>query len=485
MAEGDRPHSRTGRILLRVVAVLVVLGLVAGVGYRLDLVERWGIAERLGLEDPDPRSDPAAVEPPPGLELPAPAAPSSVAAPRPAARPDPAEVRRAVGALLADRRLGPRVAFAVAGVDGSAVVSEGPGVVTPASTLKLLTCLAALESLGPERRFTTSVVSSGREVTLVGGGDPLLARVPAADDAYPAQADIATLAEAAADRLLEDGHRLVRLSYDDSLFSGPEASPDWEPDYLPDDVVSPITALWVDEGRVVAGEEERSPDPSLDAAEAFAAQLRRHGVKVVGDPTEKPAAASAEQLASVRSAELVEIVQHVLEVSDNEASEVLARHVALAEGLPATFDGGGQAVTAVVERLGVPVPGAVVLDASGLARGNRVDVRTLLGVLSVGAQHDDPSLGAVTDGLPVAGFSGSLGYRFTTGTDDALGRVRAKTGTLVAGGVHALAGVVTGRDGTVMLFAVVADKVKVENTLFVRDQLDEVASALAGCACSR
>ena len=98
----------------------------------------------------------------------------------------------------------------------------------------------------------------------------------------------------------------------------------------------------------------------------------------------------------------------------------------------------------------------------------------------------DPSsseLAGAVDGLPVAGFSGSLTYRFATRADSALGRVRAKTGTLT--GVHGLAGVVTGRDGSVMLFVAIADRVKVRHTLFARDRLDQVAAALAGCACGR
>jgi D-alanyl-D-alanine carboxypeptidase/D-alanyl-D-alanine-endopeptidase (penicillin-binding protein 4) len=63
--------------------------------------------------------------------------------------------------------------------------------------------------------------------------------------------------------------------------------------------------------------------------------------------------------------------------------------------------------------------------------------------------------------------------------------VRAKTGTLVAGGVHGYAGLVTGRDDTLMTFVVIADKVKPANTDYVRTRLDQIASALAGCRCSR
>jgi D-alanyl-D-alanine carboxypeptidase/D-alanyl-D-alanine-endopeptidase (penicillin-binding protein 4) len=138
----------------------------------------------------------------------------------------------------------------------------------------------------------------------------------------------------------------------------------------------------------------------------------------------------------------------------------------------------------VVHDLGVPVRGAVVLDGSGLSRDDRLPVRALLGTLSASAVPEEPGLADLVEGLPVAGFTGSLGYRFEDGGDAALGRVRAKTGTLVAGGVHGLAGLVTAEDGTLMLFVAVADRVKVENTTFVRDRLDLVAAALAGCACS-
>ena len=490
MAEGDRPHARrhvrtdAGAARLRaLVVVAVVLALVAVAGWRLDLLDRWGISGALGDDRPDPRKDPAAVQPPPGLELPDPVAPRAVAVPLRPRKPDPAAVRRALGGLLDDPRLGRRVSVAVSGVDGGPVFTEGPSVVTPASTMKLLTCLAALEALGPEHRFTTSVVASGRDVTLVGGGDPMLARKPVPGDSYPAQADLVTLARLTAKRLLRDGHRVVRLRYDDSLFSGPEASPGWEPDYVPDDVVTPITALWVDQGVEEPGDDERSTEPAADAGAAFAAELRRGGVRVVGPLRHGPAPADAQRVAAVRGAELVEVVQRILEVSDNEGAEVLARHVALAEGRPGSFAAAGRAVRAVVHALGVPVRGAVILDGSGLSRGDRLDVRTLLGVLSVGAQHEEPELGGLVEGLPVAGFSGSLGYRFTTGADPGLGWVRAKTGTLT--GVHGLAGVVTAQDGTLLLFAAVADRVPVEDTLFTRDRLDQVAAALADCRCSR
>jgi hypothetical protein len=36
-----------------------------------------------------------------------------------------------------------------------------------------------------------------------------------------------------------------------------------------------------------------------------------------------------------------------------------------------------------------------------------------------------------------------------------------------------------------LTFVAIADRVKVRNTLFARDRLDLITSALAGCACGR
>jgi D-alanyl-D-alanine carboxypeptidase/D-alanyl-D-alanine-endopeptidase (penicillin-binding protein 4) len=354
--------------------------------------------------------------------------------------------------------------------------------VVPASTLKLLTTTAALSALGPEHRFVTRTVRSGRVLTLVGGGDPLLARRPPDPDEEPARADLRTLARETAARLAEDGRDRVRLAYDDSLFTGPGANPTWEDNYLVDDVVSPIGALWVDEGRESEGFSARSADPAAAAARVFAEALRDRGVRVIGSPRPGVAPKEAEPVAEVSGAELVEVVQRILEVSDNEGAEVLARHVALASDRPASFAGGAAAVTSVLRDLGIPLDGVVIHDGSGLSRHDRLPVRTLLAVLAASADAAHPELSGVLEGLPVAGFSGSLTSRFETGADAALGFVRAKTGTLT--GVHGLAGITVGPDDAPLLFVAIVDRVAERNALFARARLDRITAALAACRCA-
>ena len=263
---------------------------------------------------------------------------------------------------------------------------------TPASTMKLLTAVAVLQALGPEHRFSTTVVSprGPERIVLVGGGDPLLTRAPLTDGSHPARADLDTLAAATAKRLKAAGRTRVRLGYDTTLFTGPAVNPRWEPSYIPDDVVSPITSLWVDEGRETSGFADRSDSPALSAAQVVrpvAESPRRHRRRRPRPGVAPPRASGGRLVAEVRSAPLAQVVQHVLEVSDNEGAEVLARQVAVAEGRPASFTGAAEAVRSVLRGIGVSTTGAVIRDGSGLSRQDRLRPETLLSVLRAGVQR--------------------------------------------------------------------------------------------------
>ena len=477
MAGGDAEHA-SGRLLRRTTATSVVLLLVvAGLAFQFDLGPRW-----LGWDYPSPVDEPAVVAPPPGLDVPDPVAAPVVAEEVESGDADPEAVRRALDGLVDDLHLGRRVAVSVSQlVDGETVFDHGADSLIPASTTKLVTTLAALEALGPAHRFGTTVTvgTSTKEIVLVGGGDPFLAPAPASEDVYPVRADLETLAEGTAKSLRARGRTSVRVRYDISLFEGPAVSPHWRPSYIPDNVVTPVSPLWVDEG-VEGG--LRSPEPALAAAKVFARALKAEGIEVRGRPSESVAPVDADQLAGVQSAPLDQIVQRVLEVSDNEGAEVLLRHVAIATGHPASFEGGAEAALSVLAELGVDTTGAELYDGSGLSRDNRLSPELLLSVLELAASDDQPDLRSVVADLPVAGFTGSLTYRFEDVPRVALGRVRAKTGTLT--GVHGLAGVVTDRQGTELAFVAMTDKVLVRNTLAARSLLDRIAAALADCRCA-
>ena len=298
----------------------------------------------------------------------------------PPGRIDPALVQAAVAPYLADPALGAHVVGVVADLTaGRPVVRFGDGAATmPASVTKLLTATAALSVLGPETRFTTRVVAGGKKrIVLVGGGDPFLASKPL-PAAYPEHADLRTLAAQTAAALRQQGRTSVQLGYDDSLFSEPSFNPAWPAHYLPEHVVSRVTALWVDEGRPAVGS-GRVDDPSLYAAQTFAAALVSHGITVVGVPTHGVAAGGRE-LASVQSAPLREIAARVLEVSDNEGAEVLSHQVGKAVSGSGTFADGAAAVTQTLQGLGVTAD-FDIHDGSGLSRENRITPLALVQVL--------------------------------------------------------------------------------------------------------
>jgi D-alanyl-D-alanine carboxypeptidase/D-alanyl-D-alanine-endopeptidase (penicillin-binding protein 4) len=456
------------------VVVLLVVAAVANLSFDLD--ERW-----FGLDHADAHTEPADVLPPAGLDLTAGVVAPPVADSSSGGRLSVVAVRQAVAAYVGATDLGRHVDVAVGEVGSDRTVfRSGVGAVTPASTTKLLTATAALDKLGPMTRFRTTVRQEGRRIVLVGGGDPFLATSRAtAKGLYPVRATLDDLAVRTATALAEQGVTTVRLGYDYSLFSSPRFNPAWPSTYVSQDVVPPITALWADEGRGSDG--RYVTDPAQAAADAFAKELAAHGITVRGAIRSTVSGGTDSEIAAVESAPLGEIVERTLAVSDNNAAEVIGHHVGLAVRQDGSFAGGAAAVMEVLRELGVDTTGSTLYDGSGLSRRDRLTTDTLLDVLRVASSAEHPELRQVVTGLPVAGFSGSLQWRFDDAPAAARGRVRAKTGTLT--GVSGLAGVITDLDGNRMVFVAIADKVAVPQTLAARHDLDLIAAALASCHC--
>lgn len=393
------------------------------------------------------------------VDSPVPRSPVSVAASADAAKPDAAKVAAALGPLVGAAALGGHVAVRAEAADGTVLFRSGDTAATPASTTKLLTALAALQALGAEHRFATTVVRSGSDVVLVGGGDPLLGTD-----------EVAQLATQTALALRQAGVGSVGVRYDTGLFAGPGTAATWGPDYVSSGVVDVITALSLREDK------PGRSDPAVDAVQAFAAGLVAAGIQVTGAPVAGKAPSGAAQVAVVHSATVGSIVEHTLEYSDNFAAEALGRQVAIAQRKPATFDGAAAAILAVDEALGVPTDGVRLYDASGLSHSDRIPVATLLAALRTSAAKE--SLRGLLVGLPVAGFTGTLGPRFDA-SPAGMGRVRAKTGSLT--GVRALAGVATTADGTTVYFAALADDVTRQGD--AEKALDALVAALSSCDC--
>lgn len=414
----------------------------------------------------------------------------------PSPSPDPADDAALVARLNAALRaapLGSDVAASVIDVASGEVLlgraEDRPQV--PASTIKTLTTVTALRLLGPQTRLRTTVMSGAKagQIVLVGAGDATLTRVPAPAGSAPTgqaarPASLTELATRTAATLRQSGTSAVTLTVDDTLFTGPRLAPGWPSSYVTSGVVSPVSALSADSGKVSATSRSRDADPALAAGRYFAGRLRAAGISVSGGVSRGTAPSAATEVAAVESPTLVELVERTLTASDNDLAEALGHLAGRGYGQDASFAGGAAAVSAMLDELGIRAPGLTVVDGSGLSRLDAVAPGTLARTLAA-ASVDAPAVGQragilwpVTSGLPIAGVSGTLTDRFdTAGTSAGRGVVRAKTGTL--SGVVSLAGLVRDRSGRLLAFAFVADQ-SPGPLLDAQAALDRAASVLAG-----
>jgi len=413
----------------------------------------------------------------------------------PPALPTAAGLGALVATTLPDAEVGPQVGVEVADArTGQVLYSDnGATLATPASTTKVATAVAALALLGPDARFSTSVRQASGGIVLVGGGDPTLAVNDYPSSDYPRPATLAALAASTARALKAEGRRSVRLGYDTSLYSGPGMAPGWSDSDISTGNVTPIVALEADQGRLTPGgalEDSDNPvnftprtmDPAGLTAAAFAALLRKDGITLTSGPSPATAPASAPALASITSPPLSAIAEQMLRESNNVIAENLARHVAIATRLPATFAGAADAVRTELRRLGVTTPISLV-DGSGLSPEDGIAPETLVRVLEVAA-GSSRARAAIT-GLPVAGFTGTLspGHSVFGGVGGAArGVVRAKTGNLTT--VATLAGLVYDRSGSLLIFAIMAPRVPSPAMLqTAAGAIDAAAAGLAACGC--
>lgn len=378
--------------------------------------------------------------------------------------------------LLGDAALGTRHTAAVVDIStGKRLYGVGvDDALTPASTTKIATAVAALSAMGPDHRLTTraALEPDTKELVLVGGGDPTLTAHQDAEG----WASLRTLADKTAATLKKRGMSDVTLSYDTTLYAGPELHPIGENENL-----APVSALMADEGRTddsSSGQVQRVTDPAAEAAKKFAGFLKKQGITTTS-PGPSKATGRADTLAAVTSPPLSDIVERMLTNSDNDIAEALARQTAVATGRRADFAGGAAAIAAQLTKLHLPLKGTAFNDGSGLNRDDRLTADLLTALLVKAGDPAHPELRPVLTGLPIAAFTGTLTSRYTDATG-AAGVVRAKTGTLT--GVNTLAGTVVDKDGQLLAFAFMASDTT--NTLEAQAALDHTATALAACGCS-
>ena len=354
---------------------------------------------------------------------------------------------------------------------------------TPASNLKLLTAVAALKSLGADTRFDTTVVAgaSNHSIVLRAGGDSLLGEGDSDATATMGHAGLQTLADATAAALKKDGVTgPVTVGIDDSLFTGPALNPNWLSGDVDSGQITPVYPMALYGDRDVPGVETgpRPQDAAATVGDAFAAALQKAGVTVSGSVARADASSGARQLAAVSSATVAEQVDYALQQSDNYVAEVLGRMVGVKEKQGGSYTGAVAATESVLGRLGLDTTGLVMTDNCGLAPNNLVSASQLDAVVQLMLSGPNEDVRQGLAGLPIAGLSGTLSDRFTTGTTiGGAGVVRAKTGTLNT--VATLSGYVINADGRLLTFSIMGNKFK-DGSAAALPAIDAAAAVLAG-----
>ncbi len=447
-----------------------MLGLAAGVVFGVP-----GLSDKLGLTGEDPvaiEQPPAPISYTPGLRGPDSNAPA----------PSPQGVASALASPMSNPALGTVTGVVVDPATNQTLYERDSGnAITPASTGKIITAAAALLSLDHTEQLVTKVVQGEQpgEVIIVGGGDPTISSLQVGNESmYPGAAHLSQLV----DQVKASGAQVTTVYIDQSRYTGPTLASSWLPADVGMGYIAPIVPAMLDGDRrdATVNYSPRTNDPGRTLVDEFAARMGA----TAATSMDKKAPADAKVLGEIRSAPMTQLVDNMLDRSENTLGDILAHEIAIKAGQEPSFDGASKAMTDILRQNNFDVDGVVLKDGSGMSEQNKVSAKLLAQILAVAAGPDgkDPrtaKLRPLLGGLPVAGGSGTLEDRYGPGASaDGRGWVRAKTGTLT--GVNSLAGIVLDKDNRPLVFAFLTNGT---NGGTARPALDTVAAALRGCGC--
>ena len=191
---------------------------------------------------------------------------------------------------------------------------------------------------------------------------------------------------------------------------------------------------------------------------------------------EKATSLVSEEILTSESPQVIKMLDWFLLWSDNQLSERMAKIAAKYAGNEFNDEGVAVTFAEILISFGINPAQIVVIDASGLSRQNKVTAHVLVQLLY--KIHSDPVLSRLIESLPVGGESGTLRNRYIETAPDAVGLVKAKTGTLT--GTVSLAGYVQSGDRE-YAFVIIADKIRRTNSASdrARKTLDRYLAKIA------
>ena len=297
----------------------------------------------------------------------------------------------------------------------------------PASTMKVITAITALDKLGGGYRFKTDLCYTGRvdSCTLVGdvycdgGFDPGFN----IDDMHA---------------FVEALHRMGVDTIRGNVYADKTMKDDkpygegwcWDDD---NPVLSPLLIARKDQ--FVA---------------RFVAELQKAGICITGTTGEQRKPDDANCIIS-RFHTIDQVLMRMLKQSDNLYAEAMYYQIAAASGQhPATAKSAREAEQQLVNRLGLDASRYKFVDGSGLSLYNYVSAELEVRLLRY-AYSNQFILNHLLPALPVAGVDGTLKMRMCSAFTRS--NVRAKTGTVM--GVSSLCGYLTASNGHQICFSII------------------------------
>ena len=167
-----------------------------------------------------------------------------------------------------------------------------------------------------------------------------------------------------------------------------------------------------------------------------------------------PKSLITEKVVEIQSPQLIKMIKFALLYSDNLLSQRLVMLATTKSGYAADKNGLNEMMNEKLTALGVDTTGLHLEDGSGLSGGNRISAVTVSQLLL--KIRSEPKLKVVYDSLPTSGQSGTLIGRFHSTAPQAVGLVKAKTGS--TRNTVSLAGFATAGEKE-YIFVVIADHV--------------------------
>ena len=303
----------------------------------------------------------------------------------------------------------------------------GQQTLRPASTMKLLTSVTALDLLGSRYDYRTSLYYQGRmadgvlegDVWLVGGMDPLF-------DDTDMRIMAETLHRVGIDSI--SGRIMKDVTFKEDMLLGEGWC--WDDD---NPQLTPLLISRKDE-----------------FAERFKEELEKCSI-IVNAPISAGRLPKDALLVCSRSHPLSEVLVPMMKESDNLYAESMFFQIAAATGQrPAKAVHARQAVKSLLSKAGVRGIPYRIADGSGLSLYNYVTPELMVRLLRYAYLKRDV-MAALYPALPVAGVDGTLKKRMKGSAAE--GNVHAKTGTLT--GISSLAGYCRAANQHLLAFCII------------------------------